>query len=238
MSHDHTRGERGWEHRGHHEHTDEHRWEHRRHHDDFPPRRGRPGFPGGAFPPGMVPPPPPGGWPFGEGGGFGFGSGWRGRGGFRGGPHGRGRGGRRGNVRAAVLALLNERPMHGYEMIQELDQRTGGVWRPSPGSIYPTLQMLEDEGLITVAPDDGGRKSYTLTDAGRTAAAEAVANPPWAEFSEETVSSGHDTREAIAGIAMALKQIAFERDSEQWNRAVQVLTETKRKLYAILAESE
>src|SRR3954449_8942429 len=72
-----------------------------------------------------------------------------------GGHHGHGRGGgrgprgRRGGVRAAILALLVERPMHGYEMIQELDQRTGGVWRPSPGSVYPTLQLLEDEGLIT-----------------------------------------------------------------------------------------
>ena len=60
---------------------------------------------------------------------------------------GRGRGrGRRPNVRNAVLALLTERPMHGYEMIQEIDSRTGGSWRPSPGSIYPTLQLLEDEG--------------------------------------------------------------------------------------------
>ena len=73
------------------------------------------------------------------------------RGGHGHGPFG-GRGRRRGNVRAAILALLTERPMHGYEMIQELDQRTGGVWRPSPGSVYPTLQLLEDEGLIT--PDD------------------------------------------------------------------------------------
>jgi DNA-binding PadR family transcriptional regulator len=122
-------------------------------------------------------------------------------------------------------------------MIQELDQRTGGVWRPSPGSIYPTLQLLEDEGLITSA-ESGGRKAYTLTEAGQTEATTAAANAPWSEFSEETVSSGHDTREAVTGIMMALRQIGFERNQEQWQRAVDVLNETKRKLYAILADSE
>ena len=177
---------------------------------------------------GFRPPFPPGPPPFGPGGPFGPGHGHHGR---------RGRGGRRGNVRAAILALLNERPMHGYEMIQELDQRTGGVWRPSPGSVYPTLQLLEDEGLITNT-EANGRKSYALTEAGQAEATTAAANAPWAEFSEETVSSGHDTREAIGGIMMALKQIGFERDPEQWQRAVDVLNETKRKLYAILADSE
>ena len=86
---------------------------------------------------------------------------------FFGGGRGRGRGRRsRGNVRAAILALLAERPMHGYEMIQELETRTGGVWRPSPGSIYPTLQLLEEEGLIA-GEDVDGRRRFALTDAGR-----------------------------------------------------------------------
>jgi DNA-binding PadR family transcriptional regulator len=200
---------------------------------------------------GFRPPFPPG---FGRGGfghgGHGFGpggpggSGGFGRGGFGGGPgdhrhgpFGGGRGRRRGNVRAAILALLTERPMHGYEMIQELDQRTGGVWRPSPGSVYPTLQLLEDEGLIA-SEEGGGRRAYSLTDAGQAEAATAAANAPWSEFSAETVSSGHDTREAVGGIMMALKQIGFERDPEHWSRAVEVLNETKRKLYAILADSE
>jgi DNA-binding PadR family transcriptional regulator len=128
--------------------------------------------------------------------------------------------------------------MHGYEMIQELDQRTGGAWRPSPGSVYPTLQMLEDEGLVVANAESGSRKAYTLTETAQTEAAEAAANPPWNEFSEETVNSGHDTREAIGGIIMALKQIGFERDRDQWNRAVEVLNDTKRKLYQILADSE
>jgi DNA-binding PadR family transcriptional regulator len=191
------------------------------------PRRMR----GGDFRP-PFPPGPPGAWGGMRGRGFGPGPGF--------GPrahHSRGRGGRRGNVRAAILALLTERPMHGYEMIQELDQRTGGAWRPSPGSIYPTLQLLEDEGKIT-SEESGGRRAYTLTDDGRAEATTAAENAPWTEFSAETVSSGHDTREAIGGIFMALKQIGFERDREQWARAVEVLNETKRKLYAILAESE
>jgi DNA-binding PadR family transcriptional regulator len=147
----------------------------------------------------------------------------------------RGRGRRGGNVRAAILALLSERPMHGYEMIQELDSRTGGVWRPSPGSVYPTLQLLEDEGLI-VSEESEGRKRFTLTEAGQAEATAAAANAPWSEFSDETVSSGQDTKEAIFGIMNALRQIGFEGDREQWQRAVAVLNETKRKLYAILAD--
>src|SRR5262245_66194110 len=169
--------------------------------------------------------------------------GWRGPfppgfGPFGGHHHGRGRGrSRRGNVRAAILALLAERPMHGYEMIQELDSRTGGVWRPSPGSVYPTLQLLEDEGLISSEAVDG-RKRFTLTEAGQTEATAAAADAPWREFSEETVASGQDTREAIFGIMNALRQIGFSGDRDDWQRAVEVLNETKRKLYAILADSE
>jgi DNA-binding PadR family transcriptional regulator len=179
-----------------------------------------------------------GGNPFGSnpfGGGFPFGPGNPGRGGH---PHGRGRErGRRGNVRAAILALLNERPMHGYEMIKELDSRTGGVWRPSPGSVYPTLQLLEDEGLIT-SEESGGRKRFTLTEAGRAEAETAAGAAPWTEFSEDAVNSGQDTREAVWGIMNALRQIGFSGDREQWQRAVEVLNETKRKLYAILAEQD
>src|ERR687889_266882 len=83
--------------------------------------------------------------------------------------HGYGRGGpraRRGDVRAAVLALLDERPMHGYEMIKEIEERTGGIWKPSAGSIYPTLALLEDEGLVRGEESDGKRR-FTLTDEGK-----------------------------------------------------------------------
>ncbi|MFI5491089.1 PadR family transcriptional regulator [Actinoplanes sp. NPDC051859] len=179
----------------------------------------------------------PPGFPFGPGGpggGFGGGPGWGHEG-----PGGRGhrRGGRgsRPNVRPALLALLLERPMHGYEMIQELESRTGGIWRPSPGSVYPTLQLLEDEGLIQ-AEAEGGRKRFSLTEAGQAEAQTAAENPPWAQFSDDTMSQVQDFRDAAVGIMGALKQVGFNGTPEQRQQALEVLNETKRKLYAILAE--
>jgi len=156
------------------------------------------------------------------------------------GHHGRGRGGRgrrirRGNVRAAILGLLNERPMHGYEMIQELESRTGGIWRPSPGSVYPTLQLLEDEGLIT-AEQTEGRKRFALTEAGQAEAEQAAQNAPWNEYGDDTVSQAQDYRDAVFGIMNALRQVGFSGTDEQRARALEVLQETKRKLYALLAE--
>ena len=99
------------------------------------------------------------------------------------GGHGRHRV-RRGDVRSAILALLDDRSMHGYEMIQELEERTGGRWRPSAGSIYPTLQLLEDEGLVSAEEADG-KRVYSLTDAGREAAPERTeGSRPWEEADE------------------------------------------------------
>jgi DNA-binding PadR family transcriptional regulator len=184
-----------------------------------------------------------------RGGGFGFGAGFPFGGGpdfvFGYGPGGPGhmRGQRRGgrgsrlNVRPAVLALLLERPMHGYEIIQELDARTNGIWRPSPGSVYPTLQLLEDEGLIE-AEAEGGRKSYHLTDAGRPEAEAAAQNPPWARIGDDTMSQVQDFRDAAVGILDALRQVGFNGSPDQRQKALEVLNETRRKLYAILADSE
>jgi DNA-binding PadR family transcriptional regulator len=156
--------------------------------------------------------------------------------GWPGGPQsGRGRArGQRPNVRAAVLALLAERPMHGYEMITELETRTGGVWRPSPGSVYPTLQLLEDEGLI-VSEETGGRKRFTLTDAGR-AEAEQAEGAPWEHIGDETVENWHDIKDAAFGAMNALRQVMMSGTDEQRRRAIEVIAETKKKLYAILAE--
>ncbi|GIM80310.1 hypothetical protein Aco04nite_70060 [Winogradskya consettensis] len=189
---------------------------------------------GFGFPPGF-PFGGPGQGGFGGPGGFG---GW-GPEGHGGGPRGPRRGGRgsRPNVRPALLALLLERPMHGYEMIQELESRTGGIWRPSPGSVYPTLQLLEDEGLI-VAEATGGRKRFTLTEDGRPEAQTAAENPPWAQFSDDTMSQVADFRDAAVGIMSALRQVGFNGTPEQRQKALEVLNETKRKLYAILADSE
>lgn len=154
------------------------------------------------------------------------------------GHHGRGRGrGRRPNVRAALLALLVERPMHGYEMIQELESRTGGIWRPSPGSVYPTLQLLEDEGLIQAEQTDG-RKRFTLTVAGQAEATAAAEDAPWREFTEDNVSQAQEFKAAAIGIMHALRQVGFAGTDSQRAQALDVLTETKRKLYAILAESD
>jgi DNA-binding PadR family transcriptional regulator len=159
------------------------------------------------------------------------GPGGHGRHGWGRGPGGRG--GRRANVRAAVLALLLERPMHGYEMIQELENRTGGVWRPSPGSVYPTLQMLEDEGLI-VSETSGGRRRFTLTDEGRAQAEAETA--PWEEFTVDSDTGWHDLRDATFGAMNALRQVMMSGSDEQRQRAIEVIAETKRKLYAILAD--
>jgi DNA-binding PadR family transcriptional regulator len=172
----------------------------------------------------------PPGFPFGPGGPGGWGGPFE-----RG--HRRGGRGQRLNVRPALLALLLERPMHGYEMIQELDTRTGGIWRPSPGSVYPTLQLLEDEGLIE-AEAAGGRKRYTLTDAGRAEAESAGQNPPWTQFTDDTMSQVQDFRDAAVGIMSALRQVGFNGTPEQRAKALEVLNETKRKLYAVLADSE
>jgi DNA-binding PadR family transcriptional regulator len=176
-------------------------------------------------------PPPWGGPGFNAGFGPGFGPGGPG------GPGGRGRGGRgrRPNVRAAVLALLAERPMHGYEMITELESRTDGVWRPSPGSIYPTLQLLEDEGLI-VSEEGGGRKRFTLTDAGREEASSAQEPPPWEHIGDETMENWRDIRDAGFGAMNALRQVMMTGTDEQRRQAVEVISEAKRKLYAILAD--
>jgi DNA-binding PadR family transcriptional regulator len=165
---------------------------------------------------------------------FGFGSPWERGGAGHERHHGRGRG-RRGNVRAAVLGLLAERPMHGYEMISELEQRTGGAWRPSPGSIYPTLQMLEEEGLIT--PDDSGedgKRRFTLTEQGRAAAERGEL--PWSDFDPSKIAQLQKVREAGFAIMQAMRQIGMMGTDEQKAQAVEILNDTKRKLYALLAE--
>jgi DNA-binding PadR family transcriptional regulator len=134
------------------------------------------------------------------------------------------------------LALLDERPMHGYEMIKQLEERTGGAWAPSAGSIYPTLQMLEDEGLINGIEVDGKRR-FTLTDAGKaereTRAAEET---PW-----DAVRAGADPeqihlREAVDKLHHAVGQVFHAADEGQQRRVRELLDETRRKIYAILAE--
>ena len=142
--------------------------------------------------------------------------------------------GRRGNVRAALLALLVERPMHGYEMIQELDNRTGGVWRPSPGSVYPTLQMLEDESLVT-SEEQGGKRLFSLTDAGREEASTQTATP-WDEVTEAAGENVMRGREAIGQLLGALHQVMTVGSEAQKARALDVVNDARRRLYGILAD--
>lgn len=151
-------------------------------------------------------------------------------------PSPRGRRARRGDVRAATLALLAERPMHGYEMIQELEARTSGMWRPSPGSVYPTLQLLEDEGLV-VGNESDGKRLFTLTDAGRAAADAAGSRPaPWEQVTEGIDEATLAVRGVVGGLLGAVRQVVSAGTDEQRSRAIELLTETRRRLYGILAE--
>lgn len=143
----------------------------------------------------------------------------------------------RGDVRAAVIALLAEEPMHGYQIINEIAERSGGAWKPSAGSVYPTLQLLADEGLIT-AEEQNGRKTYSLTGTGREEAEIAAEKPaPWEAFASR--DGGHLTALPKAGVdlAGAAAQVARTGSPEQVQQAVVVLDEARRKLYAILAEN-
>ncbi|MEV6549416.1 PadR family transcriptional regulator [Streptomyces sp. NPDC051597] len=169
--------------------------------------------------------------PFGPG--FGGGPFGPGRGG-RGGPRGRAR---RGDVRASILALLKDRPMHGYEMIQEIGERSGGAWKPSPGSVYPTLQMMEDEGLIT-NESEGGKKLFTLTDAGR-AEAESGSEAPWEEAGRGVDwESMNEIRQAGFGLMEAFGQVWKTGTAEQRKKALGVINDARKKLYLILADED
>jgi len=148
-----------------------------------------------------------------------------------------GRGGqsvRRGNVRSAVLAMLAEQPMHGYQIITELETRTAGRWRPSAGSIYPTLQLLEDEGLVT-SDVVNGRKTYTLTDDGRSAANDiSAAGLPWLDPDVE--AEALDLRKQAMGLIGAAVQVKRMGSPKANQAAGEILTDARRRLYALLAE--
>jgi len=142
----------------------------------------------------------------------------------------------RGDVRAAVLALLAEQPMHGYQIIREIEDRSGGSWKLSPGSVYPTLQLLADEGLIR-AEESNGRKVYSLTDEGRVQSEAAADKPaPW-ESSSKSDAPGHGgLAKAGMDLAQAAAQVGRTGSPEQVKQAVAVLDDARRKLYSILAQ--
>src|SRR3954447_21029537 len=174
---------------------------------------------------------------FGPGGpgGPGFGPG----GGPFGGPHHRGRGrgrARRGDIRSAILLLLAEEPRNGYGLMQEIEERSGGVWRPSPGSVYPALSQLEDEVLVRATEADG-RKSFTLTDEG-TAHVEANRErmgTPWETVGEGAHGELHELRHAAQALAIAAMQVAQTGSKAQLEEAKAILEDARRSLYRLLA---
>lgn len=160
---------------------------------------------------------------------------------FFGGPGGRRRGRgprvRRGDVRGAILDVLAStgEELNGYQIIQEIATKSDGAWRPSPGSIYPTISQLEDEGLVD---RDGGRKVVLLTDAGRAYVAEHAEEfaAIWSGFTEPEQDGSTDLR-AVAGQTMAaVWQVAMSGSHAQHRQAAEILADARRRLYGLLAE--
>lgn len=150
-------------------------------------------------------------------------------------PFGRGRGrAQRGDVRTAILLLLADQPMHGYQIMQAMSDRTGGAWHPSPGAIYPTIAQLEDEGLVTTK-EEGGRRLVTLTDEGRTYLEERSARlgDPFADFAG--AADRPDLRDPMHQLVAAVRQIEVGGNATQLGAASQVLAQARRSLYLILA---
>lgn len=158
----------------------------------------------------------------------------------RGGPlrdargHGRSRA-RRGHVRGALLTLLAEAPSNGYGLIKTISERTEGVWRPSPGSVYPTLQQLLDEGLISPAGPDG--RDFSLTDAGRAYVEEnrAGLDGVWANGSDTMTDRGALVT-ASTKLAGVLRQIGTAGTPEQRQQATAKVDALRKELYLMLAE--
>ncbi|MEL4319896.1 PadR family transcriptional regulator [Leifsonia sp. YIM 134122] len=141
----------------------------------------------------------------------------------------------RGDVRAAVLALLAEQPMHGYQIIREIEERSGGSWKPSAGSVYPTLQLLADEALIT-SEESNGRKTYALTEAGRVEAESASGSSPWATTDSSDDAGFSALPKVGVKLARVAAQVNTEGSKEQIKEAVAVLEDARRRLHLILAQ--
>ena len=182
---------------------------------------------------------------FGEGGRAHFRSGGRGEGGHGHGHSfgpGFGRGhrsrARRGDVRNAILVALADEPMHGYQIMQKLEERSGGAWRPSPGSVYPTLQMLEDQGLVE-GEDVDGRRVFSLTGAGAEEAGklrERLGDSPWGERAE--ADPRFALRQAAMALAGAVKQVAVSGTADDAEKALEILRDARKRVYALLADAE
>jgi len=144
---------------------------------------------------------------------------------------------RRGNVRAAILLLLAEEPRNGYQIMQELESRSDGAWRPSPGSVYPALQLLADEGLVRSESREGGNV-FELTDAGRAHVEEhrERLGTPWEHAGHGVPDDVRDLMRTAMQVGMATRQLAHAGSQAQREEAARLLAETRRSLYRILAE--
>jgi len=176
----------------------------------------------------------------------------RGPGGHRGGPFGRGdemfRGGfsprgrqrlRRGDVRAAVLVLLEEAPRNGYQIIQELTERSNGAWRPSPGSVYPILQQLEDEGLVEISSSVSG-KTYNLTVTGKALVEKdrAILGKPWETAAADVSDATTDLFGTMRQVIHAVRQVSMAGSDAQTQKAAAILADARRSIYRLLADDE
>jgi len=173
-------------------------------------------------------------------GGFGPGpgGGWGGLP-FGPGPRGRGRKARRGDIRTAALLLLAEEPRNGYQIMQEVQERSDGVWHPSPGSVYPALQQLEDEGLIRSEEVDG-RKLFKLTDDGEAYLRERGEGrrAPWELMSDDVSGQAVELGKLVREVAGAFAQVMRTGSEAQMGEARKVLARTRRDLYRILGEGD
>jgi DNA-binding PadR family transcriptional regulator len=124
--------------------------------------------------------------------------------------------------------------MHGYEVIQELEAQSGGRWRPSAGSVYPTLQQLSDEGLVTSEEVDG-RRTYTLSDEGRAAASAATAHPGWDDTEGDRAPDPRRLAMQLVQAAMQVQRVGSPRARRE---SVEILSDTRRRLYRLLADDE
>lgn len=139
---------------------------------------------------------------------------------------------RRGDIRTAVLVALREGPANGYEVMRRLEEMSGGLWRPSPGSVYPHLQMLEDAGALQ-STEVGGTRTYTLTDSGR-AEAEKATLP--GQGGDENAEQLRNLRTAVGQLMSAAKQLSGAGESGQLQRGIEVIQKARKELYQILAE--
>ena len=146
---------------------------------------------------------------------------------------------RRGDVRAAVLVLLEESPRNGYQVIQELSDRSNGAWRPSPGSVYPVLQQLEDEGLVEIDAAQSG-KTFRLTDSGKALVESdrAALGKPWETAAAEVSDAKSELYATLRQVIMAVRQVGTAGTETQSQKATTALADARRSIYRILAEDE